>query len=166
MLQLEGMRLGRIQHGVSMGKEVWNFVYDNYHRFGYKSHSLMIEACVIDLIKNKFHTEVSEEQLKHLKAYQEVGKQAEDVKPLVFMGNASKTFRNTERDYIENVKLGLMTQEEKDKSLERLRKKLRKSVKTTLKDQEIRELEERTKRKKAFLKKRGYRVTKDGKIKQ
>jgi hypothetical protein len=166
MLQLEGMFLGRIQHGVSMGKEVWNFVYDNYHRLGYKSHSLMIEACVIDAIENKFHKEVSEEQLKHLKAYQEVGKQAETVKPFVFMGKASDTYFETKNRFDKNVKLKLMTEKQRDERLKQLRKTLRVSVQTTIKDQEIRELEERTKRRKEFLKKRGYRVTEDGKIKQ
>jgi hypothetical protein len=158
--------LKRIQRGVSMGKEVWKFVYDNYHRFGYKSHSLMIEDCVIDAINNKFHEEVSEEQLEHLKAYEKVGKQAEDVKPIIFMGKASKTYKDTEYDLKQNVKLGLMTEDQMGKSLERLRKKLRKSIQTTVKDQEKRELEERTKRKKAFLKKHGYKVTKGGKIKR
>jgi uncharacterized Ntn-hydrolase superfamily protein len=149
-----------------MGKEVWKFVYDNYHRFGYKSHSLMIEDCVIDAIKNKFHDEVSEEQLEHLKAYEKVGKIADNVKPLAFIGRASKTYKAAEKEYNVGVKLGFMTEEQREKSLKRLRKKLRKSVQTTIKDQEKRETEERAKRKKAFLKKRGYKVTKGGKIKR
>lgn len=141
-----------------MGREIWDFVYDNHHKLGYRTHSLMVEACVIEAMRNKFHKEVSEDQLEHLKAYEKVGKQAEDVKPLVFMGRASKTYKQAEQEYKENVKLGIMTEEEMDKSLKRLRKKLRTSIHTTLKDQEKREAEERAKRKKLFLKKRGCKV--------
>jgi uncharacterized Ntn-hydrolase superfamily protein len=158
--------LGRTQRSVSMGQAVWDFVYDNFHRLGYKSHSLMIEACVIDAIKNKFHTEVSQEQLEHLKAYQKVGRQAETVKPFVFVGNASDAYLETEKKYKRNVRLGLMTEEQMHDRLNQLRKVLKVSVQTSIKDQERMEANERAKRKKALLKKHGYKVAKNGKTKR
>jgi hypothetical protein len=166
MFQLEGMHLGRIQHGVSMGKEVWDFVYKNYRRLEYNTHSLMIEACVLYAIRNKFHEEISKEQLEHLKAYEKVGKHAEAIRPLSFVGNASKTLLRLRKQLGNNVNLGLMEREDADKIYKKARRELRESIKTTVKDQEFRELEERTKRKKAFLKKHGYKVTKNGKLKK
>jgi hypothetical protein len=158
--------LGKIKVSLTIGKPIINVVDEKYHDCGFNSRSSCIESCIIYAFQNKFHEEVSEEQLEHLKAYQEIGRQAEDVKPLVFMGQASDTLKKAEKKFKQNVKLGLMTKEQMHTSLERLRKKLRKSVQTTLKDQEKKETEERAKRKKAFLKKRGYKVTKNGKVKK
>jgi hypothetical protein len=158
--------LGKIKVSLTIGKPIWFVVGKKFIALGFNSRSSCVEDCILYAFRNKFHKEISEAELKHLKAYEEVGKQAEDVKPIMFMGRASDTLKKAEEKLKENVKLGLMTEEEKDKSLKRLRRKLRKSVQTTLKDQEIREAEERTKRKKAFLKKHGYKVTKGGKIKR
>jgi hypothetical protein len=158
--------LGRIQRSVSMGQAVWDVVYKNYSKLGFRSHSLLVEACVLYALRNKFHEEISEAELAHLKAYQKVGKHAEAIKPLSFVGNASKTLLRLKNQLNKNVKLRLMKKEDADKIYNKAHRELRASIKTTVKDQEIRELEERTKRKKAFLKKRGYKVSKDGKIKR
>ncbi len=100
-------------------------------------------------------------------AYEEIGKIADSVKPLTFMGKASVTYEETEKNYRKNVALGLMTEASKKKNLERLKKRLKASIETAEIDQSKKEKEERKERLKALVKGRyGFWVDKHGKVRK
>ena len=152
--------LARIKKDISMFKDVWDLVYSNYKQLGFRTHSIMIEDSVLYTFSKKHKGKMSKKIKKRLKKEKEIGKIADEVKPLIFAGEASKVYEDTEKKYRRNVILGFMTEEAKAFFLSRLKKKLQKSVAKEIESQERLEKEEREKRKKRLMKKHGFKKKK------
>jgi hypothetical protein len=156
--------MGRKQHGFSLSPDILKRVLKEYNHYGFPSASWMVEDCLVySLLHNpRFRKKLTKAEREHLKTYREVGEIADSVKPLIFIGQASDIYEREEKRYAKNVARGLMSEPSMKKNLDRLAKRLRASISKINQDQDKKEVEERKKRKKEFLKKHGCRVTKHG----
>jgi hypothetical protein len=159
--------MGRKQHGFSLSPDILKKVLKEYNHYGFPSASWMVEDCIVYswLHNPKFRKKLSKTEREHLKTYKEVGEIADSVKPLVFIGQASDIYDREERRYAKNVARGLMSKPSMQKNLDRLAKRLKASISKIDRDQDKKEVEERKKRKKEFLKKHGYQVSNHGRKK-
>jgi len=136
----------RIQKGVSMSPKVWEIVFKKY---GSRGYSRFIERAVIKELE--LGGEISKTEAKNLEAYEKIGCLSQDVRENLFAAGASEVLEKGIENWNKSYREGLCTKEQRDRGKAELRSKLKESVQTQFKKEDP----ERTKRRKALLKRHG-----------